>query len=293
MAKKINAKLVLELLGRGMSVREINRTRHIAPRSIKKVKETAEARGVTWEDVAGMNEPDVYDLLFPAQAEAKAAVAEADYDYVHSELQKVGVNQKLLWEEYRDGAEADGLAYVSYVTFCRGYKGYVRARNVTSHLDHKPGQVMEVDWSGPTMRLTDPFTGEATKAYLFVATLPYSQYSYVEATLDMRQNTWLSCHVHAYEFFGGVAVRCVCDNLKTGVTSHPREGEIVLNEAYEALGRHYMCAIMPTGVRKPKEKASVEGTVGKIATAVIAKLRNREFATLPELNEAIAEEKGE
>lgn len=293
MAKRINAKLVLELLGRGMSAREIYRTRHISQQSVKKVRESAEARGVAWEDVAGMNEPDVYDLLFPAQAEARAAVAEVDYDYAHSELQKVGVNQKLLWEEYRDAAESDGLAYVSYGTFCRGYKGYVKARNVTSHLDHKPGQVMEVDWSGPTMRLTDPFTGETAKAYLFVATLPYSQYSYVEATLDMRQNTWLLCHVRAYEFFGGVAVRCVCDNLRTGVRSHPREGEIVLNEAYEALGRHYMCAIMPTGVRKPKEKASVESTVGKIATAVIAKLRNREFATLSELNEAIAEKVAE
>ena len=129
MAKKINAKLVLELLGRGMSVREINRTRHIAPRSIRKVREAAEAKGVAWEDVAGMNEPDVYDLLFPAQAEARAAVAEVDYDYVHSELQKVGVNQKLLWEEYRDAAEADGRASVSYGTFCRGYNAYVKARN--------------------------------------------------------------------------------------------------------------------------------------------------------------------
>ena len=216
MAKRINAKLVLELLGKGMSAREIYRTRHISQQSVKKVREAAEARGIAWEDVAGMNEADVYDLLFPEQAEAKAAVAEVDYDYVHSELQKVGVNQKLLWEEYRDGAEAEGLACVSYGTFCRGYKGYVVARNVTNHLDHKPGQVMEVDWSGPTMRLTDPFTGEVTKAYLFVATLPYSQYSYVEATLDMRQNTWLMCHVHAYDFFGGVAVRCVCDNLRTG-----------------------------------------------------------------------------
>ena len=92
---------------------------------------------------------------------------------------------------------------------------------------------------------------------------------------------------YSYEFFGGVAVRCVCDNLKTGVTKHPREGEVVLNEAYESLGRHYMCAIMPTGVRKPKQKPSVEGSVGDIATAVIAKLRNQAFSTLHELNAAI------
>lgn len=84
-------------------------------------------------------------------------------------------------------------------------------------------------------------------------------------------------------------MRLICDNLKTGVTKHPKEGEVVLNEAYEALGRHYVCAIMPTGVAKPKQKASVEGGVGKIATAVIAKLRDRQFATLGELNAAIME----
>ena len=101
------------------------------------------------------------------------------------------------------------------------------------------------------------------------------------------------CHVCAYEFIGGVPIRTICDNLKTGVLSHPKEGEIVLNEAYESLARHYVTAIMPTGVRKPKQKPSVEGTVGKIATAVIAKLRGTEFATLDDLNAAIAEKVAE
>ncbi len=148
---------------------------------------------------------------------------------------------------------------------------------------------MEVDWSGTAMRLSCEATGEVATAHLFVACLPYSQCSYVEATLDMRQNTWLTCHVHAWEFFGGVAVRTVCDNLKVGVVKHPRNGEVVLNEAYEALGRHYMTAIMPTGVGKPKQKASVEGTCGKVATAIVARLRNERFGTLDELNAAIRE----
>ena len=73
MAKKINGKLVLELLGKGMSGREIARTRHIAPQSVKKVREAAEAKGVSWEDVERMGEREVYDLLFPGQAEAESA----------------------------------------------------------------------------------------------------------------------------------------------------------------------------------------------------------------------------
>lgn len=47
---------------------------------------------------------------------------------------------------------------------------------------------------------------------------------------------------------------------------------------------------MPAGVRKPKHKPSVEGTVGKIATAIIAKLRNEIFHSMGELKLAIVRE---
>ena len=86
---------------------------------------------------------------------------------------------------------------------------------------------------------------------------------------------------------GGVTTRLVCDNLKTGVVSHPRGGEIVLTTDYEALGEYYKTAIMPAGIRKPKQKASVEGTVGKIATAIIAKLRNEVFYSFEDLKSAV------
>lgn len=118
-------------------------------------------------------------------------------------------------------------------------------------------------------------------------TLPYSQYSYAEATLSMDEESWLLCHVNMFNYFGGTTSRLVCDNLKTGVIKHPKIGDIILNEAYEALGEHYSMAIMPTGVRKPKEKPSVEGTVGKLATAVIAKLRHNEYHSLYQLNKDI------
>ncbi|MFD2115832.1 Mu transposase domain-containing protein [Paenibacillus yanchengensis] len=78
-----------------------------------------------------------------------------------------------------------------------------------------------------------------------------------------------------------------CDNLKTGVISHPREGDIVQNKKYEDFGNHYLTVIMPAGVRNPKQKASVESTVGKIATAIIAKLRNEVYHSLEEIKIAV------
>ena len=63
----------------------------------------------------------------------------------------------------------------------------------------------------------------------------------------------------------------------------------MLNDAYRELAAHYSAAVLPGRVRKPKDKASVENTVGNIATQVIAALRHRSFTTLPQLREAIYE----
>lgn len=185
-----------------------------------------------------------------------------DYSEVHNELKRVGVTLKLLWMEYSDSCHSKGTIPIGYSKYCGNYSRYVNQKTLTNHLNYKPGIRIEVDWSGSTMKYVDCDTVEIIKVYLFVAILPYSQYSYVEPCLDMKQDTWLRCHVHMYQFFGGVAVRTICDNLKTGVIKHPKEGDIILNEAYSKLGNHYCTAIMPTGVRKPKQKASVEGTVG-------------------------------
>ncbi len=50
----------------------------------------------------------------------------------------------------------------------------------------KPGEVMEVDWAGSTLHIIDRSTGETIPAYVFIATLPYSQFCDVEAFLDMK-----------------------------------------------------------------------------------------------------------
>ena len=89
------------------------------------------------------------------------------------------------------------------------------------------------------MKLINKYTGEITKVYLFVGCLTYSRFAYVEPTLDMKMDTWMRCHIRMYESFGGVPIRTVCDNLKTGVVKHPKEGEIILTDAYESLGLRY------------------------------------------------------
>jgi hypothetical protein len=120
-----------------------------------------------------------------------------------------------------------------------------------------------------------------------VGCLPFSRYAFVEPTLDMKQDTWLRAHVGMFEFFGGSVPRIVPDNLKTGVIKHPREGEVVLNEAYREMAAHYSTAVLPARVKHAKDKASVENTVAHVATWMIAALRDESFATLAELKAVI------
>ena len=94
--------------------------------------------------------------------------------------------------------------------------------------------------------------------------------------------------MNAFKYFGGVARIIQCDNLKTGVQKHSKD-EIIRNKSYQELAEHYGTAILPARVRLPKDKAAVEGTVGIISTFILAALRNRQFLSLPELNEAIHE----
>lgn len=274
----------------GLSRNMIASTQRVGRSSVSEVFQRADELKISYADIAPLSDEEVYRKFFPERYQSEVLYALPDYEQVHKELQGVGVTLKLLWQEYVTRCkESNGMA-VGYSKFCEDYQKHIDKYRLTNHLKHKPGVTTQVDWSGSTMALLDPTTGEVTKVYLFVGTLPYSQYTYVEPTLDMKSDTWLQCHVNMFEFFGGTSIRLICDNLKTGVITHPKEGDIILNEQYEALGSHYVMAIMPTQVRKPKQKAAVEGAVGKLAAAVIASLRHDVFTSFAELKAAVREQ---
>lgn len=145
---------------------------------------------------------------------------------------------------------------------------------------------MEVDWAGQTAKLSDNITGETYDAYLFVAVLPSSQYAYVEAFISQNQESWIAAHVNAFNYFAGAPKVVIPDNLKTGVDKASWYAPEI-NKTYHEMAEHYGLAIVPARVRKPKDKPSVEGTVGSISTWIIASLRNQKYFSLSDLNKSI------
>lgn len=288
MVRRIKAKLVLRLRAEGLSARQIE-AQGMSRHSVVAVIKAADREGVSWDDVAELDDAVVYARLFPGRGEHESVHAQPDWERVHRELARVGVTLKLLHSEYVDACRAAGATAMGYDRFCKTYQQHVLIAGAASRVGHKAAQTVEVDWSGKTMALTDLVTGQQARVFLFVAALPFSRYAFVEPTLDMKQDTWLRAHVAMFAWLSGSVPRIVPDNLKTGVIAHPAEGEVVLNDAYRELAAHYSAAVLPGRVRKPKDKASVENTVGNIATWVIAAFRNRTFATLPELRTAVYE----
>jgi len=132
----------------------------------------------------------------------------------------------------------------------------------------------------------DPKTGKSQDAYIFVAVLGASSYTYAEAFLSQELPKWISAHRNAFNYFQGVPEIIVPDNLKTGVTK-PCYYEPVINPTYQEMAEHYGTAIIPARVRKPKDKSKVENAVLIVERWILAALRNYTFFSLSELNNAI------
>jgi transposase len=89
--------------------------------------------------------------------------------------------------------------------------------DVPLRLVFKPGEAAQVDFgAGPL--LTDVHTGETFKTWFFVMTLCWLRHQYVELVRDQSVATWLACHRHAFQWFGGVVERVIIDNPKCAIT---------------------------------------------------------------------------
>ena len=291
MKEKLSYREVVRLLlAGGYTHREIAAASGCANSTVSNIKRRLAASGLDGPTALAMSEAELRGVLTTKQGRGAAAeIKEPDFAKVDEELAR---NRKLtlaiLWEEYAEECRRDGMRPCLYSSFTARYRKWRNVSVPSLRISHVPADKMEVDWAGDTMRIADPFTGEETKVYLFVATLPYSQYTFVWPTLSMDMPAWIDANVRALRFFGGVPRVIVFDNCRTAVTKHTAD-EVVLNKTYQELGEFYGTALLPAGVRKPKEKASVEGSVGRIGERIALMLRNRAFADLADLRSAVAE----
>ena len=244
---------------------------------------------------AGVSQPLLDDLsdealearLFPAStalAEIRARRPQPHWPTIHRELRRPGVTLQLVWEEHR-AAHPEGYGYSR---FCELYRAWEGRLSPTMRQTHVAGERLFVDYTGTTLDVIDASTGEAMPAQLFVAALGASNYTYAEATWTQGLADWIGSHTRTFAFFDGVSAMVVSDNLKSGITKACFY-EPAVNRTYAEMAAHYDTAVVPARPNKPRDKAKVEVAVQVATRWIIAKLRNRRFFSLGELNAAIAE----
>lgn len=151
--------------------------------------------------------------------------------------------------------------------------------DTTMRLDFAPGEAVQVDFgAGPPM--VDPLTGEVIKTWFFVMTLCWSRHQYAEMVRDQTVATWLSCHRHAFEWFGAVPRRVIIDNAKCAITrACARDPEV--QRAYAECAEGYGFKIDPCPPHDPQKKGMVEAGVKYIKRSF---LPLREFRDLADAN---------
>ena len=269
----------------GLSNRQIAASCGIGRPTVSEYLRRAELAGLRWPLPDDLDEARLERLLFPPPPDLPAQQRGIpDWANIHGELKRPGVTLFLLWQEYRQ-AYPDGY---QYSWFCEHYRAWQGKLDLVMRQDHRAGEKLFVDYAGQTVPVIDQTTGEVRQAQIFVAVLGASNYIYAEATWSQSLPDWIGSHVRTFRFLGGVPELVVPDNLRAGVSKAHRY-EPDTNPTYQDMASHYGVAILPTRVRKPRDKAKVESGVLVVERWILASLRHRQFFSLTELNAAISD----
>lgn len=286
-AKRLPMRKTREVLrlswGLGLTSRQVAASLGLARSTVAEYVRRAEEAGLSWPLPPDCDDFILERRLFPpTPLIATVDRPLPDWGEVAREMTRKGVTMFLLWHEYK---QAHPVGY-QYSRFCDLYRDWAGRRSIWMRQDHKAGERMFVDYAGGTVAVVDRETGEARQAQIFVAALGASSYTYAEATWTQGTGDWVGSHVRAFEYFGGVPMLVVSDNLRTGVSRACRY-EPGINATYAEMLTHYGSAALPTRVGRPQDKAKVESAVQVTQRWILARLRNRTFFSLAELNAAI------
>jgi transposase len=171
----------------------------------------------------------------------------------------------------------------SYTQFMEHYNRKHAKTKGSMKLEHEAGKEVFIDYAGKKLHIVDKDTGELIPVEVFVAILPNSHYTYVEACMSQKREDMIACMANALTFYGGVPKAIVSDNLKSAVTRASKY-EPDINRSFKDFARHYNCVINPTRSYSPQDKALVENAVHLTYQRIYYPLREMTFFSLNELN---------
>lgn len=201
------------------------------------------------------------------------------FDKINIERKHPGFTFLYHYHEYSNQASNP----YSYTQFMEHYHRKHDKQQGSLKLEHEAGKEVYIDFAGKKLQIINKETGELIPVEVFVALLPNSQYTYVEACMSQKRADLIACMGNALSFFGGVPKAIVSDNLKSAVTRASKY-EPEINRTFKDFARHYNCAINPTRSYAPQDKALVENAVNLTYQRIYYPMRDMIFFSLADLN---------
>jgi transposase len=275
---------ILEHWQAGRSICAISRSLGVCRATVRKYVYAAEARGYHQGDptppqgwkafIANVipGPPDlstrseVFAKLLPYQDEIRAALATT--------------KASTIWQRLRDekGVKVSLPSFYRYLS-CFLTDAWKKPRITVRRDDPRPGEEAQIDY-GYLGTWQDPQSGKRYRLWAFVLILSFSRHMFIRIVNRMNEREWLTCHILAFQFFGGAPKRITPDNLKTGVIKADLY-DPKFNQGYEELAHHYGIIIDPARSGKPRDKARVERIIPYVRDSFWS---GRDFTSLEEIN---------
>jgi len=212
----------------------------------------------------------------PARRRRKKGVKLAPFEgYLKQRIAEGVLNTRKLLRELKTRGYQGGLTQL--ILFVQPYRT-AREERAVMHYETEPGQQAQVDWTSLGYISLD---GRPQRLYAFVMTLGYSRMMYLEFTTSTEVTTWLRCHQHAFEYFGGVPREILHDNLKTAVLSRGAGGKIHWNPRYLDFALYYGFSPHPCKPYRAQTKGKVERSIGYVQQSFWV---GTHFVDVPDLN---------
>jgi hypothetical protein len=259
----------------GDSDRALAQAGLIGRRKAREIRQLAEDRG--WLDCSGPLPDDTVLATALSRPERPGPVSSVEpYRELVTGWARQGVQSKTIYQALARLHQFRG-SYDSVNRFIRTLG--LKTPKATMHLEFAVGEAAQIDFgSGP--ELIDTETGEIVKTWFFLMTLCWSRHQYAEIVFDQKVATWLECHRHAFEWFGGVPGKVIIDNAKCAITKACRRDPVV-QRAYAECAEGYGFKIDALPPREPQLKGRVESGIKYLKTNF---LPLREFRGLADAN---------
>ena len=282
-------KQMLQLFKSGKGIKTIVRLTGLARNTVKSYIVKLEKMPFSIDQLLVLDDP-VLETHFhagnPAYSDNRFEAIKQLMDGYIRELEnpKNHLTRHALWQEYLS-EHPNGYRYSQ---FCFHLNQHQTARNPSMVLSSVPAERLLVDFAGDTLCYVDINTGEIIQCQVFVACLQHTDYAFAIAVRSQSTEDFIYALACCLRQLGGVPSLLIPDNLKSAVITSNRY-EPRINQVLQDMRNHYGFTVVPTRVKKPKDKALVENQVKLIYHRVYAKLRKQVFHSLGELNQAITE----